>query len=206
MRLVILGATGGTGTQVVQQALEAGYDVVPVVRDPAKLQVPGTVPVTANVMDPDALVPAFRDADAIVSALGHRKDDRRDVLAEGARSLLTAMNKTGVTRVVLISASGFFAEDGDGVVTRVVLKPLLQRLLRDAVTDTRGMEALVTASDTDWTIMRPPRLTDGPRRGRYNTVLDGHAGSNIARADLAEAILRAVSDPATIGHRIGVAY
>jgi putative NADH-flavin reductase len=206
MRIVVLGATGGTGTQVIRQAMEAGHEVVPVVRDPARLTVPDARPVAADVLDPDALAPVLFDAGAVVSALGPRRGEKSRVLTAGARSTLAAMSKAGVTRLVIVSASGFFQEDGDGALTRVVIKPMLQRLLRDGVTDTRGMEALVTSSDTDWTIMRPPRLTDGPRRRAYRTVVDGHAGTTIARADLADAILRAIADPATIRHRIGVAY
>jgi putative NADH-flavin reductase len=144
-------------------------------------------------------------ADAVVSALGPRRGEPSGVLTGAARGTLAAMAKTGVRRLVIVSASGFFAEEGDGFVTRVIAKPLLQRLLRASAADTRQMEALVTASDSDWTIMRPPRLTNGPRR-EYRTAVDRHAGSTISRADLADAILGAVADPSTICHRVGVAY
>lgn len=206
MRIVVLGATGGIGTEVLRQAADAGHDVVPVVRDPARMQVPDIEPVTASVMDPDALVPVFRDAGAIVSALGPRKGEAGGVLTSGARSALAAMNKAGVARLVIVSASGFFPEQGDTLLVRALAKPLLQRILHDSVTDTRGMEALVTASDTDWTIMRPPQLTNGAHRGVYRTAVDRHAGSRISRADVADAILAALADPATIRHHIGIAY
>lgn len=206
MRVVVLGATGGTGTEVVRQAIGAGHELVPVVRDPNRLHVPGARAFQANVTDPDALVPAMRGADAVISALGPRRGEPPGVLAEGARATLAAMTKAGVRRLIVVSASGFFAEDGDGLVARAVVKPLLQRLLSGTAADTRQMEELVTASDAEWTIMRPPRLTNGQRRGRYRTAIDRYAGSSISRADLADAILVALADPATIGHRVGVAY
>ena len=205
MRIVVLGATGGTGSEVVRQAISAGHEVVPVVRDPERLHVPGALAIRANVMDPDTLVPAMEGADAVVSALGPRRGEPSGVLTGAARATLPAMAKSGVRRLVIVSASGFFPEEGDGFVTRVIAKPLLQRLLRGSAADARQMEALVTASDSDWTIMRPPRLTNGPRR-EYRTAADRHAGSTISRADLADAILGAVADHSTIGHRVGVAY
>jgi putative NADH-flavin reductase len=209
MRVTVLGATGRIGTEVVRQALAAGHEVVAVVRDPGRLAMPtgsrlGVV--TADVMDPAQLGPAVKGADAVVSALGPRPGGPTSVLADSARSILTALDQTGVRRLVLVSASGAFIEPGEPFVTRVLAKPLLQRILRDAMTDTQRMEAEVRASDTDWTLLRPPQLTDKPGRGRYRRIIDHNVGRSIARADVADAILGVLADPATIGHVVGVGY
>ncbi|MBX6383608.1 MAG: SDR family oxidoreductase [Microbispora sp.] len=229
MKLTVFGATGGTGTQVVAQALDAGHEVVAVVRDPSRLVIPGAAGrggpaapdtaslavVQADVMDPDAITPALEGADAAVSALGPRRaqagrEGGRDraitVCSDGIRSIIRAMDKTGVRRLVAVSANGAFVADGDGLVARLVGKPILQRLLRDAFADVRQMEDEIRASETDWTIIRPPRLTNGPRRGRYRTAVDGHAGTRISRADLADAILTALATPSTVNHFLGVGY
>src|ERR1700679_2374152 len=217
MRLTVFGATGGIGSEVVRQGLAAGHEVVAVVRDPARLTVPagaGLGVVTADVMDPAQIGPAVKGSDAVVSALGPRKDGPPAVLTDGVRSILTAMADTGVRRLVAVSASGAFIEPGDPFVTRVIAKPLLQRLLRDAMADTRrvgwpdpgGRGGETGPGATAWTLIRPPQLTNRPGRGRYRRMIDSNVGRSIARADVADAILAALADPATIGHTVGIGY
>lgn len=210
MRLTVFGATGGTGTQVVRQALGAGHEVTAVVRDPARLTVPEhphLKVLRADVMDPDAIVPAIEGADAVVSALGRRSGSGAGpVCTDGVRSILAAIDKAGVRRFAVVSAAGAYNDPDDGPVTRLLVKPLLQRLLREGFADTREMDRQVQASGADWTIVRPPQLTNGEPRGRYRTATDGLVGRRIARADLAQAILAALDDPGTIRHTLGVGY
>jgi putative NADH-flavin reductase len=209
MRLTVFGATGRIGSEVVRQALAAGHEVAAVVRDPARLAVPAGPRqgvVTADVMDPAQIGPAIKGSDAVVSALGPRKGGPPAVLANGVRSILTAMADTGVRRLVAVSASGAFIEPGEPFVTRVIAKPLLQRILADAMADTRAMEGEIWSSATDWTLIRPPQLTNRPGRGRYRRMIDSNVGRSIARADVADAILAVMTDPATIGHVVGIGY
>jgi putative NADH-flavin reductase len=209
MRLTVFGATGGIGTQVLRQALDAGHEVVAVVRDPARLAVPARpeLRVTcADVMDPEAIGPAVEEADAVVSALGPRRGGPVTVCSDGVRSILQAMEKTGVRRIVVVSASGFFTEPDDALISRLIVKPLLQRILREGAADIRRMEQDVRASTAEWTLMRPPRLTNGASRGRYRTVIDRNIGMSISRADVAGAILNALGNLATVGHTVGIGY
>src|SRR5919108_2384040 len=152
MRLTIFGATGGTGTQLVRQALDGGHEVTAVVRDPARLTVPkqaGLRVVRADVMDPDAIVPAVEGADAVLSALGNRLSGPANVCAEGVRSILAAMDKTGARRLAVVSAAGAYNDPSDGLVTGLVVKPLLQRLLRKQFADTYEMDRQVASSATE---------------------------------------------------------
>ncbi|HEY4461599.1 MAG TPA: NAD(P)H-binding protein [Streptosporangiaceae bacterium] len=207
MKLTVFGATGGIGTQVVRQALDAGHEVVAVVRDPARLDVParpGLTVVRADVMDPEAIGPAVDGADAVVSALGPRPGGPVTVNSDGIRAILQAMDKAGVRRVVVVSAAGAFTEPTDGTVSRLIVKPLLQRILREGMADTRRMEQDVRESTAEWTLVRPPRLTNRAGRGRYRTAIDRHVGTSIARADVAGAILNALGNPATAGHTVGI--
>lgn len=209
MRLTVFGASGGTGTHVVRRALAAGHEVVAVVREPARLALPaqaGLEVFRADPMDAEEIFPAVDGADAVISALGPRGRGPTTVCSAGVRSELQAMGKAGVSRLVVISASGAYIDAGDGPVTSMVLKPLLQRVLRESLADVRRMEDEVRSSAVDWTIMRPPQLTNGSRRGRYRAAVDRNVGSRISRADLADAILSALGDPATAGHSIGVGY
>ena len=208
MRLTVFGATGGIGTEVVRQALARDHEVTAVVRDPGKLPVAPTEAlrvITADVMDPTAIKPALDGADAAVSALGPRRGGSPSILTDSMRAILAAMESAGVRRLVAVSASGFFTEEGEGLLIGKLAKPLLRVILRDNCADTRRMEQLITASPTDWTLMRPAQLTNAPRKP-YKTALDRYVGPRIARADVADAILNALQDQATVTHRLNLGY
>jgi putative NADH-flavin reductase len=212
MRITIFGATGGTGVLTVRRALDAGHHVTAVVRDPARL--PDELRacaevVQADAMDPAAIEEAVKGRDAVLSALGTREGRApTTVCADGARSVLAAMGAAGADRFVLVSAAGLHAGPGDDPLTRFVVKPLvLQPLLKHAFADMRAAEALVRESGLRWTIVRPPRLTNGPGNGRYRKAIDRNVlgGATIARADLAVALLDQMADDSSIGHVVSVA-
>ena len=208
MRITVFGATGGTGRLLVRQALDAGHHVTAVVRDPSQVgQFPGADTVVADVTDPVAIETVVLGQDAVVSALGHRPGDDTPICANGARSIIAAMQATGTRRLVVITASGHVVDAGDGPFTRAVVKPMLRRFLRAGFADFARTDDLVSNSGLDWTIMRPPRLTDGKRRA-YRTSLDVNVrgGIMIGRGDLADGILGALADPATTGHTVSLGY
>lgn len=209
MKLTVLGATGGTGRQVVQQALGAGHTVTAVVRDPARLAVAraaGLDVVRADVADPTALAPLVAGRDAVLSALGTHGRGPRSVCADAARAAVRAMQEAGVRRGVWVSASAIERGDGDGALVRLA-QPILATLLRQAYADLRAMESAVRASGLDWTVVRPPRLTDGPRTDGPRRTLDRTVpgGTVVSRADLAGAMLALLDDPSTFGRLVGVA-
>ncbi|WP_344581342.1 SDR family oxidoreductase [Nonomuraea roseoviolacea] len=200
MRITVFGATGRTGWRVVGQALHAGHEVTAVVRDPAALERhnlggPRLTVVRADVMDPAAIRPAVAGHDAVVSAIGPRGSGPTTVCADSIASIMEAMAAEGVRRLVAVSASGFVRE-GDGPLTRLVAKPILNRVLRHAFADMRRMEDLVRASGLDWTIVRPPQLTEGPRTGSYRSAIDRNVrgGVRVSRADLADCVLRCLDE------------
>jgi putative NADH-flavin reductase len=217
MKLTIFGATGGTGRCLTEQAIAAGHEVTVVVRDPARLGVrgPAAVPdrggrlhvVTADVMDPAAIIPAVEGADAVLSALGPRGSGPTTVSQDSARSIISAMQKSGVRRLVTVSGS-VVTDAGEGPVMRYLAKPLTRRtLLRHVCADMRRAEDEVRHSHLDWTIMRPPRLTGKPATGTYRTALDRNLprGYTVSRADLAACMLTLLADPATIGRHVSIA-
>jgi putative NADH-flavin reductase len=212
MRLTIFGATGGTGTQLVRQALEEGHDVTAVVRDPARLDVPAherLEVVTADVRDPVAIEPSIEGADAVLSALGPRGRGPTTICSDGARAIIEAMGKAGVRRLLVVSASGPFTDEGDSPVIRYVVKPIiLERLLKDGFTDMRRCEEDVRAAALDWTIIRPPQLVDRAATGRYRTAtgINLRGGRRISRADLAACMLGLVADESSVHHHVSVAY
>jgi putative NADH-flavin reductase len=210
MRITVIGATGGIGTEVTGQALAAGHEVVAPVRNPARIALaePALTVLPADVLNPEQLLPAVEGADAVVSALGPRSGDHDEVLTPGVRSAMTAMAKAGVRRLVIVSADGAYIDKGDDALARLMLKPIVKRVFREHYRDVEQMETLVRASDLDWTIVRPTRLVDRPYTGRYRTAVDVSVGRafSIARADVAHAILTALGDPGTVRHMLSIAY
>lgn len=181
------------------------------VRDPARLPVPASVPsggldvVQADVMDPAAIAPVVAGSDAAISALGPRPKATGPVCAPGAEAIVTAMRAAGVRRLLVIAASGYIDDPADGFLTGFIAKPIVRRLLRRPFADMARADEIVSGSGLDWTIMRPPRLTNG-RPKAYRRSVDRTVGSTLSRADLAAATLVAAGDPATIGHAIGIGY
>ncbi|MGC5014332.1 NAD(P)-dependent oxidoreductase [Streptosporangium sp. DT93] len=213
MKLTVCGATGGTGQEVVRQALEAGHEVTAVVRDPARLPdgLTGARVVTADMTDPRALRPAVEGRDAVISGLGprDRAQARAGVAAPVTRVILAAMAECGVRRLVAVSASPLgTSPPGDPFLDRRILAPVIRAFLRDVYADLGAMEKAIAASDTDWTVMRPPRLLNGPATGRYRLAVGAGlaAGRTIARSDLAHAMLAVLDDPATVRRTVGIAY
>ncbi|MGE5292704.1 MAG: NAD(P)-dependent oxidoreductase [Micromonosporaceae bacterium] len=211
MKMTVFGATGGTGTQVVVQALDAGHEVLAVVRDRSRLAVPGHPNLevaVADVMDPGSITGAVTGRDAVVSAIGPRTPPREPttVCADSARSIVTAMQTAGSRRLLVVSGSGPFTE-GDSPLLRYVAKPIAQRVLRHTFADFVAMEAVVKESGLDWTIVRPPRLTDKPVTGRYRTrrELNVRRGLLVSRADVAHLILAISDDPGTYHTAIFIA-
>ncbi|MDF3301196.1 NAD(P)-dependent oxidoreductase [Streptomyces tropicalis] len=209
MNLTVFGATGGIGQEIVRQALAAGHRVTAVVRDPTRLPVTGAAldVVSADFSDPEALRPAVAGRDAVLSGLGARSRKDAGVATRLTRSVLTAMEAEGVRRLLVVSAGPVGpAPEGDGLLDRAA-RGLVSAILKDVYADLRTMEAEVSRSATEWTVVRPPRLLDGPLSGSYRTVVGGfpRGGRFIVRADVAHAMLAMVEDPETVRQGVGVA-
>jgi len=209
MKLTIFGATGATGTSLVQQALTAGHDVTAVVRDPARLAIPARHrlrTVTADVLDAAAISPAVDGADAVISAVGPGTG-ASTLRQDSTRSIIQAMQKTGTRRLLIVSGS-IVADEGDSPFMRYVLKPLVRRtFLRHVCADMRGAEDEIHASNLDWTTMRPPSLTGKAAGGTYRTATDRNLphGFSISRADLAACMLTLPDKPASVHRHVAIA-
>jgi len=188
MHIVVFGAAGKTGRLLVTQARAAGHEVVAATRRP------GVGDVTADVTDTAAVADAVAGADAVLSVLG-RPLSREPVTlySRGVANLLAARPK----RLVVVSSSVMdprWRPTGERFFN-TVLDPLVNRRLgRTSHEDMRRMEALVRASDVDWTIVRPSGLFDHPAPTEYEVAEDVADGLFTARADLAAAVLAQVTD------------
>ena len=186
MKIAVLGATGRTGRPLVEELLRRGHHVVAVVRDPAGAGLPdGVELVPGDVRDADVLRRAVAGADAVVSAPGPRKGDPR-LHREVALLLAGVMREAGVRRFVGVSGAGVDA-DGDRKSRRDrIISGIIKRLPGDAVKDKVVEYAVWRDSDLDWTLVRPPRLQEGPATG----AVEHHSSTSprstaIRRSDLA---------------------
>ncbi|WP_211352004.1 NAD(P)-dependent oxidoreductase [Haloactinospora alba] len=116
------------------------------------------------------------------------------------------MAEAGVRRIVAVSAATVTVA-GDGPGTRFLVKPLLRRVLRHPRADSIAMERHLESTDLDWTVLRPPMLTNGPRTGRYRTARGENVrgGLSVSRADLADAALRVLTEDYGHHDAVGVA-
>lgn len=208
MRLTVFGATGGTGQEIVRQGLASGHDITAVVRAGSTSGDLGNARIiTADVTDAAAIAPALVGADAAISALGPRSTGPTTILHDGTRAIADAMASNGVKRLIVVSMAPV-TDEGDGFVTRTVAKPILRRTLRHALADSIDMEEHLRRTDLDWTVIRPPRLTNGKYTGRFRTAHNANVrrGISISRANVAAAILAVLDDPTTNRAAIGVAH
>jgi putative NADH-flavin reductase len=223
MKLTIIAATGGIGSQLLSQAVAAGHDVTAVVRNPRR--VPDLPPVRVvehdfGAVDPAALAAAIGGADAVLSGLGARSAAEAGVASRGTRALIQAMQETKVRRIVVVSAASVGTvpspgrpdpprhNPGDGFFMRHLAGPLAKAAFRAHYVDLALMEDDIRESGLDWTIVRPPRLLNGPRRRAYRTAYEQNvrAGMFIARADVADHMLDVLDHPETVHRITGIAY
>jgi putative NADH-flavin reductase len=211
MRLAVFGATGGVGGHVVRQALARGDEVTAVVRDRARLDVrhQRLDVVVADLTDPRALslAASLTGVEAAVSAVGARGRADAGVATAATRTILAALATGGVRQFVAVSAAPVGPlRAGEGLVTRRVMLPVLRRVFRDVYADLANMEEEIRRSGLEWTIVRPPRLTNGPLTGRYRTEPENVLhGRTISRADVADAMLSALDDADRVNRAVGVA-
>ncbi|MFI6646578.1 NAD(P)-dependent oxidoreductase [Streptomyces sp. NPDC050529] len=211
MKLTVFGATGGIGQEIVRQAVAAGHEVTAVVRDPARLPVPlsdVTVHTVARVDDPEALREAVAGRDAVLSGLGARGRKADGIAERLTRSVLSAMEAEGTRRLLVVSAAPVAPKPADDPLLDRMMLAAIGAILKEVYADLTAMEAALAASATDWTSVRPPKLTNGPLTGTYRTVIGSNprSGRSISRADVAHAMLALVDDPAAVKQGVGVAY
>lgn len=216
MRITVVGASGGIGRALVRQALDAGHEVTAAVRDSpggaaaiTEWEAYAVRPAVAvlDELSADALKDEVAGRDAVASALGPvGRGVGTDVNSRGVRAAAEAMRTVGVRRIVVVGAAPVGPDGGPAVYRRVVV-PVLRRVFRAHYADLAEMERVLRGSGLDWTVVRPPKLTNGPATGRLRLVPDGAPrGSTVSRADVATALLRVLDDPATVGHGIGVGH
>jgi nucleoside-diphosphate-sugar epimerase len=208
LRVLVIGATGGTGRELVLQAIAQGHQVTAFVRDPAKLQIEHANLRVAkgDVLDYAMVESAMRGQDAVVSALGHKRFlGPTRIQSDGMRNILRAMAACDVPRLICETALGLGNSAGRlGLPGTFFMVPMI---LPFYFWDKLRQEELIMASDRDWVIARPGVLKNGPARGSYQ---HGAEVGNyfwpvaIRRADVADFMLRQLKDDSYLGTAPGL--
>ena len=200
MKLFVIGATGRTGREIVQQALARGHHVTGFVRSPESISVKNErlFVLKGSVMDENQLFQAMQNQDAVISTLGPREVFKpTSMLHDSAIATTRAMNRSGVKRLVVLSAAAHFP----GIPNRIA-----SFIMRNHMRDSLAMEEIVQGSGLDWTIARPPRLT----QEEYTTYRsrEGAApkmGFSLARKAVAAFMLDAIEQNKHFHKIVGIA-
>jgi len=211
MRIVIFGANGQTGRLLTRKALEKGHTVVAVTRRPDDFPFadPALTVAGADVHDGAALAGIVAESDAVVSALGVPfTREPVETYSVGTANVIRAMRMTGVRRLEVVSSSGAYPSRGRqrGVPSSMrLLGPIITRTIGKTVSDDiRRMEMIVRDSGLGWTIVRAYGLFDLPESTNYSVGEIDPISAFTARIDLADCLVRVVSDATTIGSTLSV--
>ncbi|MEZ0350682.1 NAD(P)-dependent oxidoreductase [Mycobacterium sp. pR1184] len=212
--MAVFGATGRTGTHIVDQALTRGHHVIAVARNPATLgdiaaKWSGTGrlrTVIADVRDPGSVDAAVHESEAVISAIASTGRHPDGLFSAGTRNIVNSLQRQQISRFICISSRGVnFHDPALPLVYRAVIRPLF---LREVYADMQNMEAIVRESDLQWTLVRAARLTDARARGDYR-IEDGRnppGGWTLSRADLAAFSLDQLETPEWIRRTPTLAY
>ena len=210
MRVLVIGATGGTGRELVLQALEQGHTVTAFVRNPQRMPIrhEQLILIEGNILDEDSVNRAVQGQDAVLCALGHKRwliPTR--ILSLGTRNLVDAMKKHGVGRLVCETSLGVGDSIGKlGLYYTLFVIPFIVFFY---FLDKGRQERIIRQSGLDWIIVRPARLTTGKKRGTYrhgSKVGNYLLTQSVSRADTAEFMLRQLTSNDYLHLSPGIAY
>ena len=209
MKLAVFGASGRTGRPLVEQALARGHEVRALVRDPAKLplQHERLVLVRGDAMNAADVASTVAGTDAVLSVLGQTKGSPKDLQTVATRHMVAAMKAHGAGRIISLTGAGVRdPQDKPKPVDRV-FGLLLAVAARDVLRDANAHAEVLRGSGLDYTLVRGPRLTEGPRTGVYRVGYVGKdSGTQASRADVADFMLRQLDDDSWVRRAPVVSY
>ncbi|CCH54922.1 hypothetical protein BN8_04141 [Fibrisoma limi BUZ 3] len=211
MRIALLGATGGTGLSFLEQALGNGHTIKALARTPENLTInhPNLVIQAGNVFTVSSLTSLMQDTDVVVSVFGisgiWQARKPRGLYSIGGTNVIKAMQETGHKRLLAVTSSGVEPQPNDGFFFKYIFKPLF---LEKMYEDMRILEKNILTSNLDYTIVRPPYLTDGPLTGQYRISATGNFADDkdLSRADLAHFLLHETEQSGYIRKTVALSY
>ncbi|MBV8197598.1 MAG: NAD(P)H-binding protein [Candidatus Eremiobacteraeota bacterium] len=207
MRLTIFGVTGGIGSSLVEQALAAGHTVDALVRNPNGLKPrPALTVHSGDILNESDVRKVIRDdTDAVLSAFAARASEKTAINQAGTANISRVMETARVRRFIGISASAMYSDRYDNLVIRLA-KPVLRRVFKSSYEDLQRMESDLRASNIDWSLVVPPRLTDKSYTGHYHIAIDHNVPGafDARRSHVADCMLRIIGDASAMRHLVFV--
>jgi len=207
-RIVIFGATGGTGQELVKQALSEGHLVTAFAKTPKKLQIshPNLSIVRGNVLNDGDVFNALDRQDVVFCNLGIPASEKSTLRAEGTSNIVKAMEAKGIKRFICQASLGY--GDSKAVLPWHMKYLIVPFILKNAFHDHALQEAVIENSTLDWTIVRPGNLTNGKKTERYKHgfVPTEKIKLKVSRADVAHFMLRQASEPSYLHKKVGISY
>ncbi len=196
MKLAIFGGTGKTGKYLVQQALDAGHEVVMLARTPSKVTAKDeklTV-VQGDILDAERVEDTIRGVDAVLSVLGPTNNKPEFTISRGMDNILESMKRNNVQRIIIAAGAGVRdPQDKPKFIDRF-FGLLLRLLSKNILADMQQVVEKLRASDREWTIVRVPMLTDQPAQGTLTVGYVGDISPRISRTEMAAFMLKQLHD------------
>ena len=192
MKIAIFGASGRTGILTVYQALEKGHEVTAFARTPSSVTIThkNLRIIRGDILEFEKVKAAVEGQDVVILTLGTYTRKYSTVLSEGTANIIRAMNETAVKRLICMSSVGILKDDGGFWFGKIIL-PLF---LKQEFEDKKRQMDLIRESNLDWVIIRPVTLTQAPKTGKYKIYDNKPGSSKIPRADVADFILKLLTD------------
>ncbi len=209
MRVAIIGASRGVGRHIAEQALARGHEVTAAVRNPADVGMrhERLWVVTCDATDRAAVGAVIEDQDVVFCALGTDSRGPTTLYSSAAQNVVAGMRQHGVRRLVFLSNFGVLDETASDLIGSLMLV-LVRRVIRHTLADHRRALETMISSDVEWIAVRPMALSDGPMTGSYRIDPDGlpRNGRSIARADVADFMLKQADDNRYLRQAPAIAY
>ncbi|MBC5991249.1 NAD(P)-dependent oxidoreductase [Pontibacter cellulosilyticus] len=197
-KIALMGATGQTGGEFLKLALDKGYQIKALVRNPEKLKLrhQNLEAVQGDVLNEKDVRTAVQGCDVVVSLFGHVKGSPEWLQTNGTKNIVAAMKQENISKIISLSGGGLPYPEKDqpkfaDKLIRLIMKIAVPKILNDAVEHHK----VLANSGLNWVIVRGPRLTNDTKQGAYRVGWVGvNASTKIARADLADFILKQVED------------
>jgi putative NADH-flavin reductase len=204
MKMIIFGASGATGLELVKQALDAGYFVTGFVRSAPKLTIshPNLSVVVGDALSREDVSNAIAGHEVVVSCLGAKGLGPTTVLSEMAANIVEGMKRNKVIKIIYLASAGIYSEIPG------IFGFIAHRLMRNVFADHKKAADIVSDSHLKWTIVRPMLLTFNPAKGKYRTTFEGvpKRWRKIARADVAHFLLAVLIDDHFVRKSVAIAY
>lgn len=210
MKVIVFGASGTVGKELVQQSIAEGYTVTAFCRNPEKLEMdksPQLILKAGDVLNPEEVQKVVKDQDLVIIALGSGKSRKSIVRSQGTKNIIAAMHQHGVNRLICQTTLG--TGDSRGNLNFFWKYIMFGWFLKQVFEDHELQEDYVMNSQLDWTIVRPGAFTDGEKTGRYRHGFAANAQNlklKISRADVADFILRQTKSLEYLRKSPGLSY